>query len=184
MTINQLFNGTQQSVADVLLNKDQRFMLQNQLVQDHPDKTVVTVKMNVPGPVKNTKGLSNVFSSGVEILEYYFNEYGLAYQLVEQWDKMTGMERFYLLLGDARNIKKICTIFEDQVKLGRLFDVDVLIQFDNQVIPISRRNLGLQERRCFICGGPAKECARSRKHNVRELQQSIVSIVNYEEKYE
>ena len=41
---------------------------------------------------------------------------------------------------------------------------------------ISRRDLGQSPRKCFICDRPAKECARSRRHSVAEMQDYISEL--------
>ncbi len=64
--------------------------------------------------------------------------------------------------------------FEDQTQLGRLFDADVLVK--DQARAISRKDLRRKARQCFLCSRPAKECARSRRHSVSEMQEYISNL--------
>ena len=43
---------------------------------------------------------------------------------------------------------------------------------------LSRNQLGISGRSCFICGSPAKECARARKHSVEQLQEEVSKLIN------
>lgn len=96
---------------------------------------------------------------------------GFAYKLVVSLDEDTGYENFYIL---DLPIKQTTIAFEDQAELGRLFDADVLVKDKNATI--SRRDLGPSPRKCFICDRPAKECARSRRHSVAEMQDYISEL--------
>ncbi|MDY5959933.1 MAG: citrate lyase holo-[acyl-carrier protein] synthase, partial [Lactobacillus amylovorus] len=64
--------------------------------------------------------------------------------------------------------------FEDHAELVVLFYADVLEKYKNAAI--SRRDLGPSPRKCFICDRPAKECARSRRHSVAEMQDYISEL--------
>ena len=67
----------------------------------------------------------------------------------------------------AEDIKTLATEIEESHPLGRLFDMDVIAVDGRKA---DRSELGLGPRPCLICGGPARECARSRTHTVAELQ--------------
>ncbi|MDN5956276.1 MAG: citrate lyase holo-[acyl-carrier protein] synthase, partial [Lactobacillus sp.] len=41
---------------------------------------------------------------------------------------------------------------------------------------LSRQELEYSSRRCYLCNRPAKECARSRRHSVEEMQRYISSL--------
>ena len=56
-------------------------------------------------------------------------------------------------------IKKITVEIENNLSVGRLFDMDVL---DENGTHIERMEIGESPRTCLLCGNPAKECARSR----------------------
>ena len=104
-------------------------------------------------------------------LKRFLQESKVDYRLI--WDVATGPEAFLILDGSAKDSKQAAIEFEDNDNLGRLFDIDVL---NKQHGHYSRVELGMQTRKCLICNENAKECARSRKHSVAELQNKISEI--------
>lgn len=170
-----IFNeGKEQNIAQVLNAKDKRVALQQKIFEKYPDQTLVDVNLNIPGPIKNNRYLEKLFNYGIKELENSWDKLGYSYKLVVSLDEDTGCENFYILDLPIKIVKKTTINFEDQTELGRLFDADVLIKDKNAAI--SRRDLGKQPRKCFICNRPAKECARSRRHSVAEMQNYISKL--------
>ena len=82
------------------------------------------------------------------------------------------------LVGLApEELKRRMTGIEQDHPLGRLADLDVLGRGDAAPRSVSRTELGLPPRRCLICDGEAKSCARSRAHTVHEMQEKIAEII-------
>ncbi|MDO5391814.1 MAG: citrate lyase holo-[acyl-carrier protein] synthase [Eubacteriales bacterium] len=94
--------------------------------------------------------------------------------IYEEINEATGNEAYYVIQSDPLIIKKLTSDLEDESELGRLFDMDVLRPNGEKV---DRAELGLSPRRCLICGGPAKECARSHTHTVEQLQERTLQIL-------
>ncbi|MGQ5709513.1 citrate lyase holo-[acyl-carrier protein] synthase [Lactobacillus sp. PSON] len=166
--------GKYQGIAEVLGEKDRRVKMQETIFKKYPDRVLVDVKMNIPGPIKNNQYLEMMFKKGIDELEGIFLKNNLSYKLVVSWNYDTGCENFYIVDNKINYVKKYSVKFEDKSELGRLFDADVLIKSKKQAI--SRKDLGLPARKCFICSHPAKECARSRRHSIEELQNYIFQI--------
>lgn len=176
--MNNLFaKGTPQQIPEVLANRDRRVALQNQLTKSHSDQTVIAAKLNIPGPIKNNETIKNFFVTKLTIFEKQLQaQYD--FKMVEQWlDESTGPERFYLVDGPAEQVKHLTTAFEEADVSNRLFDLDVLSRQAGQTVSMSRTELGLPKRTCLICGRPAKECARSRRHTVAELQDRVAELI-------
>jgi holo-ACP synthase CitX len=55
----------------------------------------------------------------------------------------------------------------------RVLDIDVITAAG----PISRRDIGLEPRRCLLCAGDAKTCARERKHSPEELRERVRQLL-------
>lgn len=171
-----IFNeGKKQSIVDILASKDRRVEMQQELFQGYSEQVIVNVNMNIPGPIKNNRYLRQIFDVGMQDLEQSFQKHGLMYRLEIHWDLDSGEENFYLLSGTMKEVKLATVAFEEESFFGRLFDADVLA---NRQPAISRKDLGLPARKCFICDRPAKECARSRKHSVEEMQAYITALYN------
>lgn len=166
--------GIPQDIPMVLANKDERAAVQRQLVRQYANETIVAAKLNIPGPVKANHQLSRVFKAGMMAWDQLLHTHEMQQTVMLTWDRATGMERFERLTADAASVKSLAVQFEDNFSLGRFFDLDVLqAASGGQAIPLSRSDLVLPVRSCFICGRPAKECARSRRHSVADLQATI-----------
>lgn len=163
--------GKKQTIAQVLAGKDARAAVQQEFFRKYPQYTLLDVKLNIPGPIKNNRYLEQLFFLGITDLEKLLRQNKLSFSLFKNWDKVTGCESFYLLSADSQLVKKVAIQFEDESRIGRLFDADVLIK--NKKEALSRSELSKPVRRCFLCKRPAKECARSRRHSVRQLQNYI-----------
>ncbi|MBP2057684.1 holo-ACP synthase [Lactobacillus colini] len=178
-----IFNeGQKQDISAILAAKDYRVQLQKAIFAKYPGATIVNVNLNIPGPIKNNHYLEQIFSRGKRHLEELFLENDFDFRLVKEINQPSGQEIFYVVGGEPRLIKEACIVFEDQTELGRLFDADVIVE--DQVKAVSRKDLGQKQRTCFICSRPAKECARSRRHSVTQMQEYISRLYfeNFNEK--
>jgi holo-ACP synthase CitX len=76
----------------------------------------------------------------------------------------------------ALAVKKVAIAVEEGSRLGRLFDIDVLWEEGS----VSRSAFGAEPRKCLLCDGDAKVCARSRAHKMEELLAEIDRILEEE----
>lgn len=174
MTRNIFKDGKSQSITDVLQEKDMRVQIQQAVLHQHPDQVLVDIKMNIPGPIKNNRYLTRIFDKGIKDFEQTIEQVDLTAKLVKELDVDAGQEKFYIIGSDLFKIKKAAIAFEENSTFGRLFDADVITK--NSPAAISRKDLGLPVRKCFLCNRPAKECARSRRHSVEEMQAYISKL--------
>lgn len=75
---------------------------------------------------------------------------------------------------DATALKTITTAIEDENRLGRLYDMDVL---DGNLNKLDRCLVGGKSRDCIVCGAPGRGCASRRLHSVSELQTAVNRIL-------
>lgn len=68
--------------------------------------------------------------------------------------------------AEANMIKKICMEAEEAIPGGRMLDIDVM---DYDGTPVSRSNIGLPPRKCFICDKPASLCVSRKLHSQEEI---------------
>ena len=162
--------GTPQTITDMLAARDQRVAYQQQLMTTHPQATIAAIKLNIPGPIKNNDALRRLFLAGVQRFEAELSTYTVAADL----NHPAGNERFLILTTDFATSKRMAVAFEEQDPLGRLYDIDILQAGSQRAL--SRTDLGLPKRRCLLCRREAKDCARSRRHSVAELQQKIMTM--------
>lgn len=163
--------GKKEDIPAVLAAKDKRVAMQRAIFTKFPTVTLVDINLNIPGPIKNNSYLIKLFQQGIIELENKFEQKKYDFKLVAKWNEDSGSENFYVLNENAKEVKLTCIDFEDRSSIGRLFDADVLVKDDKMAL--SRKSLGQPVRKCFLCNRPAKECARSRRHSVKELQNYI-----------
>ena len=161
--------GEAVEVADMLQARDGRAAAQKKLLAKY-GQPLLCFTMNIPGPVKTSLLIRLGFLEGVRRLETAFLKAKIPVLYKKRIAYKTGYEEYYVLQGDAREIKKNAAEIENQDRVGRLFDMDVL---DIDGRKLSRTELGLPGRLCLVCDEPAQACARSRKHAVPVLVRKI-----------
>lgn len=163
----------QVTLPEMLNARERRAFRQQKLLACYRS-TMICFTMNIAGPVKNNALILRGYELGKRLLEEQLSASGIQPVHFEETNEITGNEAFYVLSQEPLAVKKITSAVEDGSEVGRLFDMDVL-RPDGQ--KVDRTELGLSSRRCLICGGPAKECARSRAHTVPELQERTWKIL-------
>lgn len=146
----------------MLAARDRRAGWQRELLERYR-LPLVSFTMNIAGPVKNSPAIRRGFRLGRELLLGQLAREKAAVVATREVDEDTGCEGLYVVEMDPRSLKAITCQIEDGTPLGRLLDLDVLA-------PGGEKLDRPEPRRCLICGGPARECARSRAHPVPELQ--------------
>ena len=162
-------------LSKVLEFREMKAAVQTDFMEDANEKTVMSLGMNVPGPVKTSALLSEAFYEGMSVLEEM-----VAWQsgnVVKKavLEKAAGYVAVYLIEGiDRYRLKKESIRIETSHPIGRLFDVDVM---DEDGKAIMRESVGAAQRTCFLCGKDAKICGRDRAHSVEELQQKVKDML-------
>lgn len=149
------------TLAEILAAREKRAQRQKQLLEQF-QKPLVCFTMNIAGPVKNSKLITGGFHLGQRLLTAQ-----LDILRQEQVIAATGCEGYYIVSGDAVQIKRLTAQLEDSMPIGRLFDMDVLTPDGRK---LSREDIHLPGRKCLLCDRPAHICGRSRAHSVEALQ--------------
>ena len=163
----------QVTLTEMLDARERRVIRQQKLLAQY-QMPMVCFTMNIAGPVKNSQLIQNGFELGKRYLTEQLDSLHLRCTHYEEIREPIGNEACYLIDADPGFLKEITCSIEDGSEIGRLFDMDVLKPDGKK---IDRSELGLFPRRCLICGGPAKECARSRTHTVEQLQAKTREIL-------
>lgn len=149
------------TLEDMLDQREKRAYQITEVKQRYPDKSIISFKLNIPGPNKNNDDLLYAFNEGLKLLDYE-----IIYD--ERYNK-TGPECI-LISNDPKDLTKSKMIeIEDKFPLGRLFDLDVL--------DIDRSQLKIEARKCLICDDEAHVCSRSRKHGLEEVLDKIYQMI-------
>lgn len=161
------------TLAEMLDARERRVCRQQQLLSRY-QMPMICFTMNIPGPIKVNPLIKKGFELGKRYLKEQFSVLKIQPEYFTEVDEPTGYEAYYLINEDVLSVKEITCSIEDGSEPGRLFDMDVLNPEGEKA---DRSQLGLAPRRCLICGGPAKECARSRAHTIEQLQTKTTEIL-------
>lgn len=155
------------TLEQLLKSRDRRFAFQQKLLEEYPGSTVVCFTVQLPGPQKRSALSAAIAKAGLEALD------GVLGPVFETRDLETGFEAYYLVRKAPLEVKRLCCKLEGEHPLGRLMDIDVI----GPQGPVSRTELGLEERRCLLCVQPARVCMRARSHTTEELLRKIEQMV-------
>ena len=160
--------GLPVSLEEILSNREWREERISVLTADFPEDTIISLKLNIPGPLKNNEKFQEIFEIGWKV----FCQDAIGSE--KHLERPTGPEGFLVMLDDLETVKRDAIDFEENSPLGRLFDSDDM-KDGNQ---LSRTVLGFPQRTCFVCDRPAKECARDQRHSREEIQKAINKLVD------
>ena len=163
-------------LLDMLDARERRVFKQKDLI-DKFHAPIVCFTMNIAGPYKNSPLIRRGFMYGCKELEMSLCREKIKILHKEEYSAATGNEAFFVLDAKAIKIKAISSEIEDSSPMARLFDMDVLDATEEK---LDRSLLSLPQRKCLICGRPAKECARSRTHTVEDLQKRTNELLEGE----
>ncbi len=167
------------SVEDMANAREKRVFMQKKLIQEF-SLPVVSFMLNIPGPVKSSENYTLAFEEGVRRILKVCEKNKMKILHQEKFSLFTGNEFYAVLEGEAEIIKQALMPVEEADSLGRLFDIDVIKTDGTKV---SRSDVGLDERKCFICGNDAHSCARNRTHSVDELLLAINDVIEQWKKF-
>jgi holo-ACP synthase len=137
-------------------------------------RAVVTVTPVMPGPVKDCAIARDVQIAALNALDALFRAEGWASRVHSHLHAETGPEAIIAVAADPKAVKWGTVAIEEGHRFGRLFDLDVTGPDGG----LSRRDLDLPQRRCFVCGEPAHACARSRAHPLATLHAAMEDMVD------
>lgn len=175
MELKYLNKGYRPSLKEVLDRREKRDDLIRKLDKTYEGSPIILLTLNIPGPVKNNPKIYQVFYHAKEEIKEKLKDLGIKVLYEKEYSLPTGPELYLVVDGDGYHIKSEMTQIEDK-GLGRLYDIDLLLAGKF----ISRSDLKLEERKCFLCEKPAKLCGRSRAH---DLEAMLVFIENLIDEY-
>ncbi|GLC79442.1 citrate lyase holo-[acyl-carrier protein] synthase [Lacrimispora brassicae] len=164
------------TLEEMLLFREKKASMQEELGKKYKKATIVALGMNVPGPRKTSSRISLAFTAGGEELGRLLLKNRLSVMEEAIVKEKAGYLKLYAVKTmDYLFVKKITVQMEETHPLGRLLDVDV---YDGAGRGISREEVGAPVRKCLICEKDAKLCGRSRSHGVEELCRRIENIID------
>lgn len=153
------------TLDEMLLCREERVFKQASLLERF-HLPVCTVTLNIAGPYKDGFAMRL-----------------LAYEATERLSELLGTPKYrtlsflhtgpvgYLIFdASGERIKAAAEAVEDAAPWARLLDLDV-------IEPNGIKRERSTQRRCLLCGRPAKECARSRNHGLAAVQAETQSLL-------
>lgn len=172
-------NKKEQVIEEILNAREKRAEMQKELINIYKN-TLISFTLNIPGIEKQNPTFTNIHKNGIKLLEEELQKKNIKVLHKTFQNTADGDEGFLVVDAGPWSIKRITTSIEENHKLGRLFDFDVINKNGEQV---SRSGIGLHSRKCLLCNNTAKACGRNRSHSVSELLDKIYELIDYEELY-
>lgn len=196
-------NDTSLTLADLLDSRENRVNHQLYLLEKYDKSILISMTLNIPGPVKDNEQYRKALGIAIERLKAILDSNEIFYTQIlhEEFRPLKTGPEGYLVVSPvspdelglrefnaselACEIKKLAIKVEEEDSLGRLFDIDILYCDEQTASPlqiydiksVSRSQLNAQPRQCLICGEDAKSCARSRRHDMGQLLSKIDEIL-------
>lgn len=165
------------TLLEVLQFREKKAMIQDQLLSSELKGIVVSLGMNIPGPIKSSPSIYQAFLEGKKQLEQIFFMNHGKIEVKQVLQEKAGYAAIYLVSGiDKQLMKKRCVSLEETHILGRILDIDV---WKEDKTALTRSQVGAPARKCFICNQDAKNCGRNRTHTVQELQTKVLEWIEY-----
>ncbi|OQY32976.1 MAG: citrate lyase holo-[acyl-carrier protein] synthase [Spirochaetaceae bacterium 4572_59] len=160
------------SLPEMLVAREQRAVFRYAYFSRINDSSsLLQITVNIPGSVKNSDMIRDIYREAIRAVCQLFPE---AQLLPESSDiRKTGPEGYLSLFLWGEDIKRKTSLLEDSHILGRLWDIDV---FTDPNHSLSRSEIGMTGRSCYLCERPAHECSRSKRHSLKEIQEYINNI--------
>lgn len=154
------------SLPQLLEAREQRVARQQAALTEY-GKTVLSLTLVSPGPVKDSPSYRFVFAEALVAIDALLVD--RAWQAVgrQYLSRPTGQEALLVIDCPAQSLKWALALLEDEHPLGRLWDMDVICPQTQRAV--SRTHLLLAPRKCLVCGEAAHACARSRAHPLDDL---------------
>lgn len=167
------------TLEQMLYVREQRVCRQRELLLQY-QKPLLCFTMNIAGPIKNSPLIREGFVAGLQDIIFQAKRAGAAVLFREVINAPTGNEAYLVIDTDTVTLKRLACELEDADELGRLFDMDVIAcsaDCARSIKKTDRQEIGLPERKCLICGAPAKACASRRIHSIEQLQTTTEEIL-------
>lgn len=134
---------------------------------------MITVQMNIPGPVKTSPGIRQAF---LDLFMLTKERLQCHSSILHEESALlaTGPEGMLLMAGKPEDFKVLCMAIEQTHPLGRILDLDV---FDENNQPVSRKGFHVKPRKCLVCEEPAKVCSRQRTHSQQLIFSKIECMI-------
>ncbi len=135
--------------------------------------SLVTLTLRMPAPLRLRDDWAERAREIHRALLESFEGEGFLLSREEFYLGPDGPEGYWVVSGEAAEVKKGAIGFEERHPLGPLADADVM---DPSGQTVGRSDLSLPQRRCLLCGRGGAECTRERTHPREEIEERVESL--------
>lgn len=154
------------TAEDILAEREKRVYEQEKLIKKYKS-SFVCIRVNYPGVLKNDCVSIGIMKIICDTTITVFKDHILykSFDITAEGPMLT-----IILNKLGYDTKKKTIEIEENHPLGRFVDIDVYDKYNKS---LSRKDLGLDSRRCYICEDYAHICVRQRKHSEKEIKNFI-----------
>ncbi|WP_411679069.1 citrate lyase holo-[acyl-carrier protein] synthase [Clostridium thailandense] len=156
---------------DILIERERRALRQEELIEKY-SSCLICMRINYPGIIKNNYTSIGIFRILCEVIINEFNNKSL----YRNFDITAEGPIVTIVVDELEDRVKRKTInIEENHLLGRFVDIDVYNKYKQG---LSRKDFGMDIRKCYICDNYAHICVRNESHSENKLKKFM------EDKYE
>ena len=158
------------SLTAILDDRERRWQTKQTLARRFRS-CVLSLCLNIPGADKNPPGAERAFALLCAALRNACCS-AIVHEVTGH-----GADGSYWLMASplpGSVLKHMAVRLEREHPLGRLADIDVIT---SACEPVSRADLGLAPRSCFLCGEPATLCRQRKLHPQGILMDFVLSLL-------
>jgi holo-ACP synthase len=156
-------------IERILASREHRARMQSSLIKKH-NCNLICITLNIPGPIKDSTLYRKIHDEGVKVLLENLSCKGIETICVYSFKWDTGPEAYLCVQTETKGLKALTVEIEENHELGRFWDIDVLNQSGQT---IKRAAIGLDSRKCMLCGGDVQVCRWNNAHSIEDLTDHI-----------
>ena len=159
------------SLHRLLAAREERALVQKNLLSSVDGGSLVQIALNVPGWPKRIKNDAAAIRIAAASFKHKTSADEAARIILVN---AAGVALLLLFPSLAPRAAKEAGVEVESVReWGRAVDIDVITHAG----ALSRRDLALPARKCLLCGDDAKHCARERRHDTDELRARVRELL-------
>jgi holo-ACP synthase/triphosphoribosyl-dephospho-CoA synthase len=142
---------------------------------DHVKGAIVSFSLRMPATLRTAGKYDPIALELFHSISTMLCERGVRIMSEEYSVNADGPEGYIAVSGAPIEIKRITMEFENRHPSGELVDVDVM---GSDGICVGRNDLGIEPRRCYVCGGEAIFCSAGHIHLPTDVEAGIEKILS------
>ncbi len=156
---------------NILIYREKRYNEILSLINKY-NMPVICGKINYPGIDKNTTEAKKAFQALKQLLLGKLSKNIIYSKTLSGAD---GSSILAVANMEPLESKKVAIALETSHPLGRIFDIDI---YEGEGESLGREKIGMEPRKCLLCGENARICMRAGNHSLQEVIDSVNHLIN------